>query len=26
MAEWELSHDSGRQRQACVKPEAVITV
>jgi len=23
---WELSHDSGRQRQTCVKSEAVITV
>jgi hypothetical protein len=29
MAKWEqfpLSHDSGRQRQTCLKPEAVITV
>jgi len=26
MAEFPLSHDSGRQRQTFVKPEAVITV
>jgi hypothetical protein len=26
MAEWALNHDSGQQRQTCVKPDAVITV